>query len=195
MSLCTTSVTSSARDASGLCPAVDSGRYDFKFKDYWYVILSLSWWTSPKVFRHLRELFFIDAADYLISLTSENILMEMHTNSKSGSFFFYSSDMRFIIKTLTPAESKFLITILPYYHKHVLDNPNTLLCRFYGLHRVKGYKGKKTHFVIMGNLFPPNAGIKEKYDLKGSWVGRYTSIDEKVGGAVMKDNDFNKTIR
>lgn len=62
--------------------------HDFKFKDY-----------APLVFRETRERFGIMAQDYMLSLTSEYVLVEMFTNSRSGSFFFYSADYRFILKT------------------------------------------------------------------------------------------------
>ena len=46
------------------------------------------------------------------------------------------------------------------------ENPHTLLSRFYGLHRVKLPRGRKIHFVIMNNIFPPHRDIHEIYDLK-----------------------------
>ncbi|KAG5459792.1 MAG: hypothetical protein BJ554DRAFT_8251, partial [Olpidium bornovanus] len=132
-----------------------SAKYDFKFKDY-----------APWVFRHLRECFRIDAADYLVSLTSKYILSELGSPGKSGSFFYYSSDYRFIIKTIHHSEHKFFRAILPSYYEHVRANPNTLISRFFGLHRVKLPHGRKVHFVVMGNVFPPNRDIHETYDLK-----------------------------
>ncbi|KAG6864334.1 hypothetical protein C0991_010366 [Blastosporella zonata] len=139
-----------------------SAKYDFKFKDY-----------APWVFRSLREDFFhLDPADYLLSLTSKYILSELASQGKSGSFFYFSRDYRFIIKTIHHAEHAYLLRILPAYYEHVKANPHTLLSRFYGLHRVKLPRGRKIHFVIMNNIFPPHRDIHETYDLKGSTVGR-----------------------
>lgn len=139
-----------------------SAKYDFKFKDY-----------APWVFRELREdCFQLDPADYLLSLTAQYILSELGSPGKSGSFFYFSRDYRFIIKTIRRAEHKFLRSILKRYHAHVRENPHTLLSRFYGLHRVKLPHGRKIHFVIMNNLFPAHKDIHESYDLKGSTVGR-----------------------
>jgi len=139
-----------------------SARYDFKFKDY-----------APWVFRELREDHFsLDPADYLLSLTSKYILSELTSPGKSGSFFYFSRDYRFIIKTIRHAEHKFLLRVLRRYWEHVKSNPHTLLSRFYGLHRVKLPRGQKIHFVIMNNLFPPHKDIHEAYDLKGSTIGR-----------------------
>ncbi|QIX00656.1 hypothetical protein AMS68_006173 [Peltaster fructicola] len=140
-----------------------SSKYDFKFKDY-----------APWVFRHIRAAFRIDPADYLVSLTAKYILSELGSPGKSGSFFYYSRDYKYIIKTIHHSEAKVLLKILPDYYKHVIDNPNTLLSQFYGLHRVKLPYGRKVHFVVMNNLFPLHREIHERYDLKGSTVGRET---------------------
>jgi 1-phosphatidylinositol-4-phosphate 5-kinase len=138
-----------------------SAKYDFKFKDY-----------SPWVFRHLRSIFRLDPADYLMSLTSKYILSELASQGKSGSFFYFSRDYKYIIKTIHHAEHKFLRRILREYYDHVKDNPNTLLSQFYGLHRVKIPYGRKIHFVVMNNLFPPHRDIHRTFDLKGSTIGR-----------------------
>lgn len=155
-----------------------SAKYDFKFKDY-----------SPWVFRHLRALFHLDPADYLMSLTSKYILSELGSPGKSGSFFYFSRDYRYIIKTIHHSEHKFLRTILKQYYEHVKKNPNTLISQFYGLHRVKMPHGHKIHFVIMNNLFPPHRDIHKTFDLKGSTIGRdYKEEDlEKNPRATMKD--------
>jgi 1-phosphatidylinositol-4-phosphate 5-kinase len=139
-----------------------SAKYDFKFKDY-----------APWVFRSLREdLFRLDPADYLLSLTSKYILSELGSPGKSGSFFYFSRDYRFIIKTIHHNEHTYLLTKLKEYYEHVKKNPHTLLSRFYGLHRVKLPRGRKIHFVVMNNLFPPHRDVHEIFDLKGSTIGR-----------------------
>ncbi|KAL7416330.1 hypothetical protein BDY24DRAFT_379321 [Mrakia frigida] len=164
-----------------------SARYDFKFKDY-----------APWVFRDLRDNHFhLDAADYLLSLTAKYILSELGSPGKSGSFFYFSRDYRFIIKTISHTEHKFLRKILPQYHAHVASNPHTLLSRFYGLHRVKLPRGRKIHFVIMNNLFPPHRDIHETFDLKGSSVGREYPEEKAKNkkGAVLKDINWVRRDR
>lgn len=152
-------------DGSELTP---SSKYDFKFKDY-----------SPEVFRELRSLFGIDPADYLMSITGKYILSELVSSGKSGSFFYYSRDYRFIIKTIHHSEHKQLRRILKDYYNHVKSNPNTMVSQFYGLHRLKVHGGMKNiHFLVMNNLFPPHRDIHLKYDLKGSTWGRYTKVPE-----------------
>lgn len=138
-----------------------SARYDFKFKDY-----------APWVFRHLRSRFMLDPADYLMSLTSKYILSELGSPGKSGSFFYFSRDYKYIIKTIHHAEHKLLRRILREYYEHIEKYPNTLISQFYGLHRVKIPYGRKIHFVVMNNLFPPHRDIHQTFDLKGSTIGR-----------------------
>lgn len=144
-----------------------SAKYDFKFKDY-----------SPWVFRHLRSIFGLDPADYLMSLTSKYILSELGSPGKSGSFFYFSRDYKYIIKTIHHAEHKLLRKIMRDYYYHVVDNPNTLISQIYGLHRVKIPYGRKIHFMVMNNLFPPHRDIHQTFDLKGSTVGRDFKEDE-----------------
>ncbi|KAI9882883.1 MAG: hypothetical protein M1823_005369 [Watsoniomyces obsoletus] len=138
-----------------------SAKYDFKFKDY-----------APWVFRHLRASFKLDPGDYLMSLTSKYILSELGSPGKSGSFFYFSRDYKYIIKTIHHSEHKVLRKVLKEYYEHVQNNPDTLLSQFYGLHRVKIPYGKKIHFVVMNNLFPPHRDIHQTFDLKGSTIGR-----------------------
>ena len=155
-----------------------SAKYDFKFKDY-----------APWVFRHLRAKFGLDPADYLISLTSKYILSELGSPGKSGSFFYFSRDYKYIIKTIHHAEHKLLRKILRDYYSHILENPNTLISQFYGLHRVKIPYGRKIHFVVMNNLFPPHRDIHKTFDLKGSTIGRDFKEDnlENNPRATLKD--------
>ncbi|KAH8174998.1 phosphatidylinositol-4-phosphate 5-Kinase domain-containing protein [Sarocladium implicatum] len=165
---------------------VPSAKYDFKFKDY-----------APWVFRRLRSLFRLDPADYLVSLTGKYILSELGSPGKSGSFFYFSRDYKYIIKTIHHAEHKFLRKILKQYYQHVSDNPNTLLSQFYGLHRVKMPYGKKIHFVVMNNLFPPHRDIHTTFDLKGSTIGRDYKEEELEGNprATLKDLNWLRRQR
>lgn len=163
-----------------------SAKYDFKFKDY-----------APWVFRRLRALFRLDPADYLVSLTGKYILSELGSPGKSGSFFYFSRDYKYIIKTIHHGEHKFLRKILKDYYQHVSDNPNTLLSQFYGLHRVKMPYGKKIHFVVMNNLFPPHRDIHSTFDLKGSTIGRDYQEEELEGNprATLKDLNWLRRQR
>ncbi|KAJ1750697.1 Phosphatidylinositol-4-phosphate 5-kinase [Coemansia sp. RSA 1821] len=159
-----------------------SSRYDFKFKDY-----------APWVFRCIREAFHLSTEDYLVSLTDKYILSEVGSSGKSGSFFYYSQDYRFIIKTVHHTEHKFMRQILPQYYEFVRDHPHTLLSRIYGLHRIKLPQGRKVHFIVMSNILPPNKDIHAQFDLKGSMQGRELSAElASKPRACMKDKNWVK---
>lgn len=161
-------------------PASSKLQHPFKFKDY-----------SPDIFRQIRRRFSIDSADYMVTLCGDFNYIEFMSNSKSGQFFFYSHDGRFMIKTQTKDESKFLRRILPHYYKFVMENPNTLITRFYGMHRVKMHHlRRKMHFIIMASVFDTPLEIHGRFDLKGSKVGRRATPKERSSNGVLKDMDL-----
>ena len=154
--------------------------HTFKFKDY-----------CPVVFAYLRRLYGVNEFDFLLSVCGNANFIEFISNAKSGQFFFYSSDGRYMIKTMTNAESKFLRQILPEYFKHCCENPNTLITRFFGMYRVKLYHLRRNvKFVIMNSVYYTDKNLQTFYDLKGSSVGR----DAKPGQAVLKDNDLRRSL-
>uniref|UniRef100_A0A7S1U3Z0 PIPK domain-containing protein n=1 Tax=Phaeomonas parva TaxID=124430 RepID=A0A7S1U3Z0_9STRA len=157
----------------------------FKFKDY-----------SPKIFRAIRKHFGIDESDYMLSLAGDFNFIEFIANSHSGQFFFYSHDGRYMIKTMEKAECKLLRDLLPDYYNHIKNQRQTLMTRFYGMHRVKmRHISKVMHFVIMGSVFHTGLPIHVSYDLKGSTVGRMVSEEERAKGKVRKDQDLLKDER
>jgi len=55
---------------------------------------------------------------------------------KSGSFFFFSHDGKFLIKTMTLGDFKAFQSIFMYYFEHVNLEPQSLLARIYGVYSV-----------------------------------------------------------
>ncbi|XP_072996209.1 phosphatidylinositol 4-phosphate 5-kinase 4-like [Typha latifolia] len=161
---------------------------DFRWKDY-----------CPMVFRTLRKLFKVDAADYMMSLCGNDALRELSSPGKSGSFFYLTNDDRYMIKTMKKSEVKVLLRMLPAYYNHVRAFENTLVTKFFGLHCVKqtGANQKKVRFVIMGNLFCSKYAIHRRFDLKGSSLGRTTDKPEKDIDeyTTLKDLDLNFIFR
>ncbi|CAM8964624.1 unnamed protein product [Rhodiola kirilowii] len=166
------------KEGSQLTPPHQSE--DFKWKDY-----------CPMVFRNLREMFKIDAADYMMSICGNDTLRELSSPGKSGSVFFLSQDDRFMIKTLRKSEVKVLLRMLPKYHHHVRSYENTLITKFFGLHRIKPSSGQKFRFVVMGNMFCTELRIHRRFDLKGSSLGRSTDKVEIDETTTLKDLDLN----
>ncbi|WOK97692.1 phosphatidylinositol 4-phosphate 5-kinase 1-like [Canna indica] len=144
----------------------------------------------PMVFRNLREMFKIDAADYMMSICGGDGLKELSSPGKSGSIFYLSQDERFVIKTLRKYELKILLKMLPNYYEHVGAYDNTLITKFFGLHRLT-IKGRKVRFVVMGNMFRTELRIHRRYDLKGSSLGRSTSKHNINGNTTLKDLDLS----
>eukprot|EP00602_Paraphysomonas_sp_CaronLab_P002978 CAMPEP_0185030480 /NCGR_PEP_ID=MMETSP1103-20130426/17485_1 /TAXON_ID=36769 /ORGANISM="Paraphysomonas bandaiensis, Strain Caron Lab Isolate" /LENGTH=804 /DNA_ID=CAMNT_0027565641 /DNA_START=142 /DNA_END=2556 /DNA_ORIENTATION=- len=154
--------------------------HTFKFKTY-----------APLVFSRIRDFFGVDSVSYMLSVCGNYNYLEFISNSKSGQFFFYSHDGRYMIKTQTNEENKFMKRILPHYYRYVTENPHTFLVRIYGMHRVKMYHlNRKVHFVIMGSVFDTPEPINKIYDLKGSLIGRKASARDREVGGVLKDNDL-----
>ncbi|CAH9068873.1 unnamed protein product [Cuscuta epithymum] len=161
---------------------------DFRWKDY-----------CPKVFRALRMLFKVDAADYMLSICGNDALRELCSPGKSGSFFYLTNDDRYMIKTMKKSEVKVLLRMLNAYFNHVRSFENTLVTRYFGLHCVKlsGPAQKKVRFIIMGNLFCTDYTIHKRFDLKGSTFGRLTEKPESEIDATttLKDLDLNFIFR
>jgi len=164
----------------------------FEFKDY-----------APRVFQEIRRLAGIDAKQYTESICHNNYI-EFISNSKSGAFFFFSNDGRFMIKTIESAEEKTLRKMLQGYYLHLKSNPDSLICRFYGLHRVRFNrpmgKRSKFHFVVMQSVFYTEKYIHAIFDLKGSYVGRFATEkdkarqpNDKMTSTVLKDQDWSNS--
>eukprot|EP00808_Paulinella_micropora_P021169 g15531.t1 len=164
---------------SSMTPA--HNMHDFYFKDY-----------APEVFRRIRARFGLDPSDYMLSVCGNAKYLEFKSNSKSGEFFFFSHKKDYMIKTISHSEAKFLIQILPEYYRHIMLYRDTLLSRFYGLHKVKMEHKRDVYFLIMGSIFADALKLHLKFDLKGSALGRSASDEDKKNpdSCVFKDNDL-----
>ena len=70
----------------------------------------------------------------------------------SGSFFFFSRDNRFIIKTLQGEEIADLVNMLDDYIEHLQATKNqSLLARIYGVFRVRTPYFSKLDVIVMQN--------------------------------------------
>ena len=109
---------------------------------------------APHVFRSLRALFGVGSREYMRSIGPANLLgnlllgnlstmSQLGSEGKSGSFFYFTADGCYMVKTLSAGEHKFFREILPSYYEHMVRNPNSLLCRFMGLHQLRFSKHSK----------------------------------------------------
>lgn len=141
---------------------------------------------APQVFASIRKTCGVKKDLYSNSLGPDNILgymfnanfqplAELISSGKSGSFFYYTSDGKFVLKTISRSEFKFIKRILQSYHKYLTDeNRESLISKIYGLHKIiflrknTAKMHKKVYFAIMNNVFHTHMKIDKRYDLKGS---------------------------
>lgn len=162
---------------------------------------------EPTVFHLLRDAYSISSSEYRQSFKLKNAadvessgMLEKFTEGKSGSFFYFSHDFRYIIKTVTSEEEKFLRRIAYCYYNHMKMNPNSLIVRFFGLHKVRlAPEQRYISVVVMENIFYNKFQLKMHniYDLKGSTVGRRALKGGKTKAmyhGTLKDLDLNDNI-
>lgn len=65
-----------------------------------------------------------------------NSMTSLTSQGKSGSFFYYTADGKYMLKTIQHREYKFLRRILQDYYFYLKDHPHTLITKFYGLHKL-----------------------------------------------------------
>ena len=70
---------------------------------------------------------------------------------KSGSFFFFSHDKKFIIKTMTDEELLLFLKLQPGLANHHKNNPMSLLAKIVGVFTVKSSRTSDVHIVLMEN--------------------------------------------
>lgn len=140
---------------------------------------------APYVFARLRAQAGISPEDYMEAMRPSHFLgtvlqdqLQKFSEGRSDSFFIFSPDRRFILKTLKAEEATLLLHILPNLHQYFIANPATLLPKFFGCHGVQMPHGQAVYVIVMGNVFQSPVEIHEQYDLKGSWVNRYAGLDK-----------------
>jgi len=124
---------------------------------------------APTVFKELRESEGINDEDYLRVLSSNT--KERLSEGASGAFMIFCGGGEFIVKTIRAREARVLHESLPAYTAYLKENKDSFLCRFLGSYSLKMY-AQTFYFVVMLNCFDPKAEINERFDIKGSWVGR-----------------------
>lgn len=110
---------------------------------------------------------------------------------RSGSFFFFSHDRKFIIKTMTEGELKLFLKILPDLAQHYKTVPDSLLAKKFGVFTVKRSGVQAVHIMLMENTLRLKnpAQLKYIFDLKGSLVDRKVKGKTKAS-TTLKDVNF-----
>ena len=163
---------------------------------------------EPTIFGLIRSSLGVTSQCYQQSFTirdeqdvESSGMLEKFTEGKSGSFFYFTKDFRYIIKTITEEEEAFLRKIAYDYYTHIQKNPDSMIVRLYGLHKVRLARLQRyISVVVMENLFynENNLKMNERYDLKGSTIGRRAWKGSKTSSdkfkKTLKDLDLSTTI-
>ncbi|RLN66755.1 hypothetical protein BBJ29_000026 [Phytophthora kernoviae] len=176
---------------------------------------------SPSSFRDIRQGFGINETLYRKAFLA-TCHERLQSGGSSGAFMFYTADYAFLVKSVTTSERNVLLDMLPAYVRHMKQNPDSHLTRFYGCHSIEMY-GQVFSFVVMGNVIG-RTSMHQFFDIKGSWVDRnaspippgktvictYCSNAFQFGSTesckysirgnhtphvVLKDNDFHRKLR
>jgi len=114
----------------------------------------------------------------------------------SGSFFFFSHDKRFIIKTMRKDEMSNFFSMIKSYHKHVTMHRDSILARIYGVYTIKMFHIKPVQIMLMQNCMSISEDGGESlrmFDLKGSTFNRAVKKSKyilKDTDVVLKDYNF-----
>lgn len=124
----------------------DSDFYHYQFKVRSY---------CPVIFSHIRTLDKIDSLGLLHSLdysiNSSHLSKAFASGGRSANPILYTHDKKYLIKTISKEEKNLLLSILPKFHQKMGD-AYSLLCRIYGVYRIKILNKIDTHIVIMKNM-------------------------------------------
>jgi hypothetical protein len=107
-------------------------------------------------FAKLRAQDRIDVEHILESLMPENnrsnVFKAGEASGASGSFFFFSHDKRFVIKTMTKTEKDFFFSKFgKAYFKHFNQNPSSFIARIYGIYTVKMKGHEEIHLMMLAH--------------------------------------------
>jgi 1-phosphatidylinositol-4-phosphate 5-kinase len=145
-----------------------------------------------QVLLDLDNIEFEDIQESLSVLKNRNQVFQAgEGQGKSGSFFFYSHDRKFIVKTLLKDEKGTFLRMLDQYIDHIVHSDNkSLLVRVYGLYTIQSSYYSNLDVILMENLarnFDKANVPLYTFDLKGSVINRR---DPVAKGRVLKCLNF-----
>ena len=112
----------------------------------------------PRYFDTIREYFGITEDNILESLNLDsnraNIFKTGEGEGKSGSFFFFSFDKKYIIKTISSDEVKIFLKFLGNYSQHITQNLGSIIAVILGVYTLKIKGLFPVHIILMINSLP-----------------------------------------
>ena len=156
-----------------------------------------------EVFRFIRIKAKVNNEDLAKSFDINEMMIEFsnifgNKGGRSGSFFIYSHDKKYILKTISQIELKVLLgPFLKEYFNHLDTNNDSLLSRILGVYSFFIKNSYSVKMILMECIFLPDR-VKAIYDLKGSKLDRqieinheFKPIKELDSDKVYKDLDFD----
>jgi hypothetical protein len=117
------------------------------------------------------------------------------SQGKSGSFFFFSHDQEFIIKTMFKDEFDIFMKAVPDFYQYLRFQPKSLIARIYGVFQVIMNDLSPIYLLVMGNTIKATnkENIVNIFDLKGSFVNREVLNTKNLKKtSTLKDINFLK---
>lgn len=95
---------------------------------------------APLIFHHLLKVDGITINDFIASLDPmtnfKQIANSFASGGRSANPILFTHDRKYLIKTVSKDEKDTFIKMLPEFHRRMV-NDKSLLCRMYGIFRVK----------------------------------------------------------
>ncbi|AFN82643.1 phosphatidylinositol-4-phosphate-5-kinase [Encephalitozoon romaleae SJ-2008] len=164
-------------------------------------------------YKEFREIRALNGTEGLHDLGRQYVLNEQ-IHGKSGSFLFFTEDLKFVVKTIRKSEFYCIRRMVEEYKIHILQNPMSLLCKILGCYSLCT-RGDEEYFIVMESMLK-RSGMQEIYDLKGAsvkrkgysvsslkeidWIGNSKRIDlgnrkEAIISQIKNDVEFLKRHR
>jgi len=112
------------------------------------------------------------------------------SQGKSGSFFFFSKDQKFIIKTMTDSDFNAFQRIQKAYFAHIARHHNSLLARVYGIYSIRMEDQTPVKLIVMENGMKGITQTLGVFDLKGSMVNRIVKGKNHKPSTTLKDKNL-----
>ena len=123
------------------------------YKDLVYLIE-----YGEKYLARMRYYYKISNEDILNSLDRGlnrlNIFNICEGEGSSGSFFFFSYDKKFIIKTLTKEELRLFMSFIGEYTKHLTSSHGSIIVKIFGVFTLKMRNLAPIYLILMENSLP-----------------------------------------
>jgi len=144
----------------------------------------------------------VNPADIMKSLSIEDNIDSVFKSGEglgaSGSFFFFSKDNRFLIKTCSTYEREILINMLDPFIEHLKSvNNKSLIAKIYGVFTIKSNVFKQVDVMIMKNTSAKKNRLNYsvKFDLKGSLFNREVPLPANLTKQKLRRQGFSGVLK